>query len=333
MNCPEVQELFSDYLDDRLAPSQASLLKEHLGTCAACRLELEGLRQTIELIGSVEEMKTSPDFLAQVDRKIDGGSAMSPLWRWVFTPAKIKIPLEAAALATVVVFAVYLYRSSDLSQEDFPFTKKSPEKSEETSRRAESDPGGQAQDSRMILAYKKLGRKEAPPAVSGALPGKETPASPAQRPAQPAPPELSDLAAGTAEKGESSGASPARAGRGALPAAPSPQVVKVKSEDLGLFQRRIREMLTNVTGRVISEQASEEGLLLAVELPESREEEFRAALRKEYGLDSSPTYASKEKAKASAFGVAQRNLMEKRKSAPEKDEPPAQIELRIWAKK
>ena len=88
MNCPEVQEILSDYLDDRLAPSQASLLKEHLGTCAACRQEWEALRSTVALIGSVEEIKTSPDFLAQVNRKIDAGSGMSRLWRWILRPRK-----------------------------------------------------------------------------------------------------------------------------------------------------------------------------------------------------------------------------------------------------
>ncbi|MGH7767541.1 MAG: anti-sigma factor family protein, partial [Candidatus Binatia bacterium] len=154
MNCPEVQELFSDYLDDRLAPSKASLLKEHLGSCAACRQELADLRQTIELIGSVEEIKTAPDFLAQVNRKIDSGSGMNRFWRLIFTPAKIKIPIEAGALAVVAVLAVYLYRSSELSQNSAFFTEKSPEMWGETPRRAELDPGRQAEDSRLRLAYK-----------------------------------------------------------------------------------------------------------------------------------------------------------------------------------
>ncbi|MGH7768645.1 MAG: hypothetical protein ACREQP_14430, partial [Candidatus Binatia bacterium] len=114
---------------------------------------------------------------------------------------------------------------------------------------------------------------------------------------------------------------------------PSPQVLEVKSEDIGLFERRVRDFLASLTGRIVNRQTFEDGLSLAIELPQSREEEFRAALRKESGAEFSQAYAPKEKTPAGAYGVAQRSSMEKRKSAPEKDEPTVQIELRIWAKK
>ena len=231
--------------------------------------------------------------------------------------------------------------------------KKSSAKSEESAAAPTSIPAVRSEFPQS-LDYKDLGRKEAPPPVPKALPGKETPApqqaAPAQRPAQSQPPEIADLAAGAAEKGESSGASQARAGRGALPAAPraaapgsvdrllmapapSPQVVEVKSEDVGLFERRVRDFIASLTGRIVNRQASEEGLSLAVELPQSREEEFRATLRKESGADFPQDYAPKEQPPAVAVGAAQRSSTEKRKSAPEKDEPTVRIELRIWAKK
>jgi hypothetical protein len=359
MNCPEVQELFSDYLDGRLAASQATLLKEHLRFCSACRRELEVLRSTVALIGSLNEIKTSPDFLIQVNNKIDSGWKLGRLWRWAFVPAKIKLPVEAAALATVAILAVYLYRSSELSQLGLIFSQKGPERSVKERRKAELDPGGPTQDRNTVLAHKELRSKEALPLFSEALSGKEAPASPpearVQRALPPPSTEPSDLAGSIAKKEEFLGGSPAGVEREALPAAPRAaapgradriakapeQILEVKSEDLELFQRRIRDMLANVTGRVVSEQVSEEGLLLAVELPESREEEFRSALKKETGRGLSRTAAKKgQSAKAeeeqrarSPVPAAQRTMSREEKSTAAKEEPTVAIQIRVWAKK
>jgi len=45
MNCHEVKELSSAYLDQKLAPSQISSFEKHLNVCASCREEVEGLRK------------------------------------------------------------------------------------------------------------------------------------------------------------------------------------------------------------------------------------------------------------------------------------------------
>ncbi len=71
MNCQEVRELSSDYLDERLAPSEVLLLENHLRTCSGCYQQVDALRTTISLLGSLDEIQTSPDFLDQVQRKIE----------------------------------------------------------------------------------------------------------------------------------------------------------------------------------------------------------------------------------------------------------------------
>ncbi|HEY3302115.1 MAG TPA: hypothetical protein VGL70_01125 [Candidatus Binatia bacterium] len=117
--------------------------------------------------------------------------------------------------------------------------------------------------------------------------------------------------------------------------------MEVKSEDVGLFQRRIRDMLANVTGRVVSEQASEDGLLLAVEVPQSREEEFRSALKKEPGAGLSGTAGAKrqstkvkeEQGARSPVTAAQRTMSREEKSAAAKQELTVAIQIRVWAKK
>ncbi|MFQ5903072.1 MAG: DUF2275 domain-containing protein, partial [Candidatus Binatia bacterium] len=118
MNCQEVRELSSDYLDHRLVPSEASLLEDHLKVCSGCREEIETLRTTVSAIGSLDEIETSPDFLSQVHRKIERGGRVKRLWAWLFKPIKIKVPLEITALFLVSITAFYLYyRSPELSRE------------------------------------------------------------------------------------------------------------------------------------------------------------------------------------------------------------------------
>lgn len=81
MNCKEAKELLSDYLDQRLTLSRLALIREHIKICSACAGELEELRETVALIGSLDEIEPAPDFLAQVNRKINGGSIASRLRR------------------------------------------------------------------------------------------------------------------------------------------------------------------------------------------------------------------------------------------------------------
>jgi hypothetical protein len=357
MNCPEVQELFADYLDDRLAPSRAAQLKEHLGACPVCRQELADYRQAVELIGSVEEIKTAPDFLARVNRKIDRAWPLGRFWRWIFVPARIKLPVEAAALAIISILAVYLYRSSEPSPVGYTLSQKAPATAEPERQRAERETAARSQDRSTVLAYNEpRSTKEAPPSFlfEDRFKKKIPPATRAQRPPQPPFAEPADQAGATLKTEESGSASGASAGREARPAppvaasavvdrmvtAPAPEVVEVQSEDVGRFQLRLRDMLANLTGRVVSERASEEGLLLAVEVPRSREEEFRSALKKETASSSTAAGTKRKAAKlpeepqaGNRLPAMQRTMNREEKSPAEKEAPTVAIQIRVLGKK
>ncbi|HSG46431.1 MAG TPA: zf-HC2 domain-containing protein [Longimicrobiales bacterium] len=55
---PELQE----HLDGRLAARDATRLEEHLGRCAACRTEMEGLHAVVAGLESLPRLLPSPDF-------------------------------------------------------------------------------------------------------------------------------------------------------------------------------------------------------------------------------------------------------------------------------
>lgn len=118
MNCQDVRELSSDYLDRRLAPHELSALEEHLGVCPDCRREIEALRATISLLGSLDPVETSADFLSQVHRKLEQESRLSRIRGWLLEPIKIKVPLEITALVLVGILASHLYyRTPELARE------------------------------------------------------------------------------------------------------------------------------------------------------------------------------------------------------------------------
>jgi predicted anti-sigma-YlaC factor YlaD len=53
LNCQELVELVTDYLEGALAPGDLRRFEEHLGACDGCTTYLDQLRWTIQLTGSL----------------------------------------------------------------------------------------------------------------------------------------------------------------------------------------------------------------------------------------------------------------------------------------
>lgn len=59
--CQEVVEIISDYLEGMMAPPERERCEMHLTVCAACRIYLEQLRETISLTGRLSEESVPDD--------------------------------------------------------------------------------------------------------------------------------------------------------------------------------------------------------------------------------------------------------------------------------
>ena len=59
--CKELVAVASDYLEDRLRPSERARLEEHLAECEGCTTYLEQMRSTITLIGELREEHVPPE--------------------------------------------------------------------------------------------------------------------------------------------------------------------------------------------------------------------------------------------------------------------------------
>mgnify|MGYP000987956680 CR=1 FL=1 len=71
MNCKEVQENLSLYLDQELSEEEMSAVKSHLVNCLACREELASLRETVSLLSSLEEVIPPASFRRELYAKLE----------------------------------------------------------------------------------------------------------------------------------------------------------------------------------------------------------------------------------------------------------------------
>jgi len=61
LNCHEVIDLLTDYLEDALATEERRRVEEHLAICDGCTAYLETLRETIRLTGMLSEEQIPGD--------------------------------------------------------------------------------------------------------------------------------------------------------------------------------------------------------------------------------------------------------------------------------
>jgi anti-sigma factor RsiW len=60
MQCRELVELVTDYLEDRLPPEGRARFEAHIAECEYCETYLEQMRQTIRVLGRLPEDSLSP---------------------------------------------------------------------------------------------------------------------------------------------------------------------------------------------------------------------------------------------------------------------------------
>ncbi len=61
MDCNELVELITDYLEGSLPAEDVDRFEDHLAECPACRLYLEQMRGVIKTVGQFEEKHISSE--------------------------------------------------------------------------------------------------------------------------------------------------------------------------------------------------------------------------------------------------------------------------------
>jgi hypothetical protein len=298
MQCEDIQEQLSAYLEDELEAGARRVIEDHLRQCAGCRTELTLLRRTVATLRSLEELEAPPRLAAAVDRRLltRGSSPWERLTSWLFFPLHVKVPLQAVALLLVSLGVVYLYRSapelaeaprpsvaSESASRDLHATgpASAPEEADRLDRAARTrpaeEPAGRAEGQAEMRKERTMQEQESA--------GARAPRFRQEAPAAAKP----HTAIETQEKREAFGdtADDARALRkqapvGATSASPSAEVI-LKTSDPARAIVKIREIVGALEGTV---DEKEEGTLI-VTIPAKASARFFSGL-KDLGTLASP---------------------------------------------
>jgi hypothetical protein len=114
MDCEEIREHLSAYVDDNLDAGGKARVEEHLLSCKACQQELASLKALVRELGSLESVEPPKDFLDQLNERIEARSWFPKILRTLFKPMRVKIPLEfAGAVAVAILVLVFLHTQKE----------------------------------------------------------------------------------------------------------------------------------------------------------------------------------------------------------------------------
>ncbi len=100
MECTRIWDLLSSYLDGDLPDRERERMADHIRQCIRCAGEERALRETLSLLRNLPAEGAPPELLRGVQSRI-GETETVPLWKRLFLPAHVKIPIEAAAVVLV----------------------------------------------------------------------------------------------------------------------------------------------------------------------------------------------------------------------------------------
>jgi anti-sigma factor RsiW len=113
MKCDEVEKRIPDYIEGLITPEEESLIRTHLESCKKCGAAYSDLIKTVEHIKDLEEIEPPPWLTQKVMTRIKEEDSKEGLWKRLFYPLQIKLPLEAAATVLVVITALYIFKATE----------------------------------------------------------------------------------------------------------------------------------------------------------------------------------------------------------------------------
>ncbi len=115
--CKTFLQLLDDYLDKTLEPERQAEIERHLEQCARCRHELEAHQRIIASLKQLEKKSAPVTLHPEVMACLQGRAASIP-WgsriQSLFSPRRLRIAMEIAAVFIVVFIGWQIFNSSSL---------------------------------------------------------------------------------------------------------------------------------------------------------------------------------------------------------------------------
>ena len=116
MDCAQIKNLLSPYIEGELDAERKTLLERHLSSCSACAKELAGLKETLAALKKTPEVQPPPYFVQAVRARLEKKPAFSEFLRKLFVPFHIKVPLQAITVTATVILLVVLVQKSEIKK-------------------------------------------------------------------------------------------------------------------------------------------------------------------------------------------------------------------------
>ncbi len=119
MECSNIQEKLSAYIENIISYEEKLLIEEHLKSCQKCSKSLSELRKTVKYVQSLEEIEPpqwlTQKIMARIRSEVVAtrfrAEPKKGVFQKLFYPLHIKLPIEAFATIAIVITAVYIFKT------------------------------------------------------------------------------------------------------------------------------------------------------------------------------------------------------------------------------
>ena len=119
MECQDVRQNLSAYLEGIVSPEDQELIDQHLASCRACSKALYELNRTGEVLKNLKEVEPPPGMKQKIMARVrEEAGPKKGLIQKLFYPLHIKVPLEAFATVLIAVIAVYVFKTVEPQMKD-----------------------------------------------------------------------------------------------------------------------------------------------------------------------------------------------------------------------
>ncbi|MFZ3122694.1 MAG: DUF2275 domain-containing protein [Thermodesulfovibrionales bacterium] len=112
MQCNDIQEKLSVYIDGDISSEERMLIDEHLKSCEQCKETLAEMKKTTEYVRGLGDIEPPAWLTQKIMTKIrsEAGREKS-IWQKLFYPLHIKLPVEAAVAVLLAVTTIYIFKT------------------------------------------------------------------------------------------------------------------------------------------------------------------------------------------------------------------------------
>jgi hypothetical protein len=112
MECSDIQEKLSAYVEGIVSSEEEMLIDEHLKACQQCSRSLADLKKTLEYVQGLEEIEPPPWLTQKVMARVRSEAQQKRgIFQRLFYPLHIKLPIEALAAILIAITTVYVFKT------------------------------------------------------------------------------------------------------------------------------------------------------------------------------------------------------------------------------